>query len=199
MNRFLILLMQYRYLALFPLAAFEGPIVSLIAGFLVHLGYISVLPAFGILILGDIIPDSAYFLLGRYGDQQKLVKKYGGRFKIVRGGFEIAEKMWRDHPRKTMFFSKLAYGLSIPFLISAGLVKMTYMKFLEYTVPATLFQYGVLMAVGYYLGKSFEKAVGYIQYGGILIAVVLIVFIICYAIIIRYARKEIVKLEIQEK
>lgn len=190
--------MKYRYAALFPLSALEGPIISLLVGFLVHLGYLSFLPAYAILILGDVIPDSVYYYIGRLGDHKKITEKYGPKLKGVAASFEIIERLWRDHPRKTMFFSKLAYGLSIPFLLSAGLVKMTFAKFLEYTIPATLFQYGLLMVVGYYLGKSFEAAIKYIKYGGILIALLVVVFIVVYIFMLKYARKKIVEMEIEE-
>ncbi len=195
MEIMLALLIKYRYAALFPLAALEGPVVSLIAGFLVHLGYIAFIPAYAILILGDVIPDSVYFYIGRLGDHKKIAEKYGPKLKGIAASFEVVEKLWRDHPRKTMFFSKLAYGLSIPFLLSAGLVKMSFGKFMEYTMPATLFQYGFLMLVGYYLGKSFELAVKYVKYGGILIAAVLAVFVIVYIVMLRYARKKIIDME----
>ncbi|MEK9185088.1 MAG: hypothetical protein AAB866_02920, partial [Patescibacteria group bacterium] len=180
MDATLALLIKYKYVGLFPLAAIEGPMVSLIVGFLVHLGYLEFIPSYIILILGDIIPDSIYFYIGRLGDHKKITEKYGPKLKGIAGSFEILEKLWRDHPRKTMFFGKLAYSLSIPFLISAGLVKMSFKKFITYAIPATLFQYGLLMLVGYYLGKSFELAINYIKYGGILIAILLSIFVIAY-------------------
>ena len=69
------LLMTYRYLILFPLAAVEGPIVALLVGFLISLGYFQFFPAFGIMILGDLIPDSFYYYLGRFGNKKNLIEK----------------------------------------------------------------------------------------------------------------------------
>ena len=187
------LLIQYRYLILFPLAAFEGPIVALIAGFLWRAGYIAALPAYGILILGDIIPDSFYFYVGRFGNRGKFAEKYTLRFRTVFTNFKIIEKLWQNHPKKTMFFSKLAYGLSIPFLISAGLVNMPYKKFISYAIPVTLFQYGVIMAFGYFIGHSYLLAAQYIEQIYVVIAVILILLIVSYTIISKYARKQIEK------
>jgi len=195
----LALIIHYRYLILFPLAAFEGPFVSVIVGFLLHLGYVSFLPSYFILIMGDVIPDSIYFYIGKYGNHKNVVEKYSKKLKGIAANFDIIEKLWREHPRKTMFFSKLAYGLSIPFLISAGLVGMSYRTFIEYTIPATLFQYGVLMAVGYYLGKSYALAEKYIKYGGLLIGGVLVIFVIIYIISLKYARKQIIDMETETK
>jgi len=67
-------LLQYRYLALFPLACIEGPILALVVGFMVHLGYFSFIPAYFIMVLGDFVPDSVYYFIGRFGDKEKLIK-----------------------------------------------------------------------------------------------------------------------------
>jgi len=192
------LILVYRYWILFPVACLEGPFLALAIGFLVHLGYLSLIPSFLIMILGDLIPDTIYYYIGRRGDSKKLIAKYGERLKMISASFSIIEKLWATHPRKTMFFSKLAYGLSIPFLISAGLVKMSLKNFISYTIPATLFQYGVLMAIGYYLGKSYELAVNYVKGGYILVSIIMIGVIAGYALFVKYSRKQIVTMEREE-
>ncbi len=187
-----LLLTKYGYFILFPLAAIEGPIVSLVVGFLIYLGYLKFLPAYAILLLGDLIPDTVYYYIGRFGNKRKIMEKYGSRLNLV-------EKLWREHGRKTMFFSKLAYGLSGLFLISAGLVKMPFRKFISYAFPVTLFQYGVIMTIGYFLGHSYQLAERYIQYAYIIVAVVFIIFIISYILITKYARKRIKEMEQKEQ
>lgn len=189
------LLMSYRYVLLFPLAAIEGPLVALVAGFMVSFGQLAFLPAYGIMILGDIIPDSFYYYVGRFGNQKDLIERYGRRFAIISKNFALAERMWRGHPAKTMFFGKLAYGLSIPFLISAGLMKMPYKRFLLYAVPVTLFQYGVITAVGYYLGDSYTRAEAYIHEVGIAIAGVVVLSLVGYILVSRFARGKIKAIE----
>ncbi|MDP2945841.1 MAG: hypothetical protein Q8N61_00080 [bacterium] len=192
MEQLVLLLTKYGYFILFPLAAIEGPIVSLVVGFLIYLGYLKFLPAYAILLLGDLIPDTVYYYIGRFGSERKMIEKYGSRLNLI-------EKLWREHGKKTMFLSKLAYGLSIPFLLSAGLVKMPFKKFISYAFPVTLFQYGVIMAIGYFLGHSYQLAERYIQYAYVIVAVVLILFIVSYVFIVKYARKQIEKMEQQER
>ncbi len=74
MEYLVLLLTKYGYFILFPLAAIEGPVVSLVVGFLIYLGYFQFLPAYGILILGDRIPDAIYYYIGRCGNGKALVK-----------------------------------------------------------------------------------------------------------------------------
>lgn len=187
-----LLLTKYGYFILFPLAAIEGPIVSLGVGFLIYLGYFQFLPAYAVLLLGDLIPDTVYYYIGRFGSKRKIIEKYGSHLNLI-------EKLWQEHGRKTMFLSKLSYGLSIPFLISAGLVKMPYKRFIFYAIPVTLFQYGVIMAIGYFLGHSYRLAERYIQYAYVIIAVILIIFIISYVLVVKYARRQIKEMEQQEQ
>jgi len=192
MEQLVLLLTKYGYFILFPLAAIEGPIVSLIVGFLVYLGYLKFLPSYAILLLGDLIPDTVYYYIGHFGSRRKIMEKYGSRLNLV-------EKLWQEHGRKTMFFSKLAYGLSGLFLISAGLTKMPFRKFISYAFPVSLFQYGVIIAVGYLLGHSYQIAERYIQYAYVIVAAVLILFIISYVLVMKYARRKIEKMEQQEQ
>ncbi|MDO8183802.1 MAG: VTT domain-containing protein [bacterium] len=189
------LIIHYRYLILFPIAAIEGPMVALVVGFLISLGYLSFIPAYIILLFGDIIPDTIYYYLGRFGNHDKLRAKYFKPESFLDRNSKIIEHLWNNHGGKTMFFSKLAYGLSIPFLISAGFVKIPLKRFLSLTIPVTIFQYGVLIAVGFYLSKSYNLAITYIKNGGLIFAGVLIIFVIGYFIFYRYAQAQIKKLE----
>ncbi len=192
MDYLILLLTKYGYFILFPLAVIEGPIVSLVVGFLIYLGYLKFLPAYAILLLGDLIPDTVYYYIGRFGSKRKIMEKYGSRLNLI-------EKLWREHGRKTMFLSKLAYSLSIPFLISAGLVKMPYKKFISYAISVTLFQYGIIMAIGYFFGHSYQIAERYIQYAYVIAAAILILFIVSYILITKYARKRIKEMEQKEQ
>jgi len=186
-----LLLTKYGYFILFPLAAFEGPMVSLAVGFFVSLGYLKFLPAYVILLLGDLIPDTIYYYIGRFGSKRKIMEKYGSRLNLM-------EKLWLEHGKKTMFLSKLAYGLSTPFLISAGLVKMPLKRFVSYAFPVTVFQYAAIMAIGYYLGSSYQLAAKFIDYTGIIIAIVFVIFIAVYVFFVKYARRQIEKMEKEE-
>lgn len=198
MEHLVTLITQYGYIILFPLAAIEGPVMGLIAGFIVSLGYLKPVPVYLILILGDIIPDITYYYVGRFGNHRKLGEKYGARFGALSRNFKLIEKLWRDHGKKTMFFSKLAYGLSTPFLISAGLVNMPLRRFVSYAVPVTLAQYLILMLIGYGLGHSFQAAAGYFRYIELGVALVVII-IITYFVLSSYAREQLGELETEEK
>jgi membrane protein DedA with SNARE-associated domain len=193
------LILAYRYWILFPLACLEGPILALVIGFLVHLGYFDILPAFLLMCAGDFFPDNIYYYLGRIGQQKNFLEKYGTRLKFVTDNFAMIEKLWKDHSLKMMFLSKLAYGLSTPLLISAGLAKMPFRKFVTQAFIVTLFQYGVILTLGYYLGYSYVYAAKYIKLVSVILALVLVIFIFTYVNIQKYAKRQLKKLEEAEE
>lgn len=193
------LILTYRYVILLPLAFIEGPILALVVGFLVHLKYFDIIPAFLVMCAGDFFPDVFYYYIGYSGTESKIIKKYRAKSKFVADNMPIIEKLWREQGYKTMFLSKLAYGMSTILLISAGLAKMPFRKYITYAFSVTLFQYGIIMTIGYYLSFSYVFATQYVKLAGIIVAVVLVVFVLIYIKIQKYASQEIKKLEIIEE
>ena len=189
------LLMHYRYLILFPLAAFEGPIISLFAGILVSLGYFNPFIAYIILLLGDLVPDTIYYYVGRHGNSKTFLAKHGHKVGITEKRFETIEYLWKEHGFKTMFMSKLAYGLSTPFLITAGLSGMTLGRFYLFTIPVTVIQYAAFMLLGFYFGSSYEIISQYFKSAEIVIAGLAIVAIAAYYFFSIYMKTELVKKE----
>ena len=194
---FIALISQYGYWVLLPIAMIEGPITALFAGFLVQMGYFNFFIIYAIFILGDFVPDTVYYYIGRYGNKKELREKYEQRFSLLKH-LKVLEKLWHGHTVKTMFFSKLAAGLSGPLLISAGLVKLDFKKFISSAVPVAALQYLVFLSVGYSLGESFESAKKYIESAEIFIALAGIVFIAVFFTVQRYAKNKFESLKNSE-
>ena len=192
------LIIAYRYLILFPLAAIEGPVISIIVGFLSSLGYFNPFVAFVILVLGDIVPDGAYYFFGLWGRNRSFIERYGKKFGLTPERFGVIEHLWEKHPGKTMWTSKLAYGLSTAFLISAGLAKLPLKKFYAEAVPVTLGQYAILMVVGCFFGSSYAAIST--TFSGIeaVIAAVVIAGILYYALT-RFMRARLLREEKEEE
>jgi membrane protein DedA with SNARE-associated domain len=186
------LILQYRYWILFPLACFEGPVISFIVGMLIAGGYFNPVGAYAILIFGDIIPDTGYYYLGRFGARGPLIERYLSKIGITEEHMDVIQRLWHNHGIKTMFFSKLAYGLSTVFLVSAGLVRMPPRKFYLYALPVTLLQYGALMLLGYYFAASFNLITNVVTDVQVFIAAVA-VLIIAYYLLTSYMRTRLLE------
>jgi len=144
------------------------------------------------MILGDFIPDSIYYSIGRFGHKEKILKKFS-KSKFLSKHLDNLENIWHKNSFKAMFISKLAFGLSVPFLITAGIVRLPYKKFVWQALIVTMFQYGVLMMVGYYLGQSYKLAIPYFKYTGIAIAVIAIIVVIIYFAIQIFIKNKVIK------
>ncbi len=193
MEQIIQLLEQYGYLILFPIAAVEGPIVALLVGFLIFLGIFQLVPSMIILVLGDLIPDIVYYSIGKFGNKQDFVKKYSAKVRFISDNFHIVEDLWHKHTKKTMMVSKLAYGLSTPLLISAGLVNVKFFKFVTMSFVQSVIQYAVIISLGYTLGHSYQLAAPYVKNAGVIIAIGIIFFAAVYIVIARKARNKILE------
>lgn len=148
------LLLAYRYWILFPIAVLEGPFLALVVGSLSALGYFDPFLAYLILICGDFVPDTVLYFTGRWGKRAALIEKYGHKIGLSGERFTAIERLWREHPKKTMLMSKLALGLSGPFLVSAGLSGLSPRLYYAVAIPVTTIQYGMLLLIGYHFTYS---------------------------------------------
>ena len=191
------------YIILFPLALFEGPVLALFAGFLVRFGYLEIFAAFTVMVAGDFFPDSFYYYIGRFANKkgwvEKLSKKFSSKSSFILDNRDVINRLWEKHGKKMMLFSKQAYGLSTVLLISAGLSKMSYRRFLAYAFPITLAQYLVFISLGYFLGYSYDIAEPYIVYMRWVLAGVAVAFIVAYIFIQKRVRMSFMNMEQMEK
>jgi membrane protein DedA with SNARE-associated domain len=192
------LLLEFRYLILFPLACLEGPITAFVVGMLVAAGYFNPVVAYIIFIFGDVIPDTVYYALGRYGGRYDFVARNAAKLGIATRESSVVRALWHDHSAKTMLLSKFAYGLSTPLLISAGLVHMPFRRFLVYSFLISLGQYAVLMTLGYYFSSSFGLVSTTLERVGIGITAA-ILFAFMYYLFAKYMRSKVFLAEREEK
>jgi len=182
------LLLAYRYWILFPLALVEGPVVSIIAGLLVSRGIFALVPAYIIIFLGDALPDSIYYVIGRLSHRRNFLKRFGHRFGITEHRLAAMEYLWQHHTAKSVMLSKWAYGLSTVLLISAGLVRLPYRKYFSYVVPLAMAQSAVMLAIGYYFGSSYQIISKYIEGAGWIVAAGVVIFLVIYFFASWYAK-----------
>lgn len=184
-------LIRYKYLVLLPLALAEGPVVAFAAGFLIRTGVLNLWLVYLILISSDLIPDSMFYSIGYYGYHSKFVQNYIGSFRFFHNHFDAVKKLWKNHAWKTILLGKIAYGMALPFLMSAGMVKMPFKKFIWYTFQVTLLQYTVYLALGYASGHFYTMISKYLYVPYYFMAAVVIIFVASYIIVSKYARREI--------
>ncbi len=173
-------LMEYRYGALFVAALVEGPVASFVAGSLSATGHLNLWTAFAVLACKDLLLDTALYGVGR----ASRVPFFARQAQKIRIGTKLRERVltsieqgWRDSPVQLMWVGKLAYGLSAWFMVSAGAAKLPLLKFVAYSVPVMVFQYGVLMTLGYSLSGLSQQASSLVLWIQVVAAAVAVFFI----------------------
>ncbi len=162
---------HYKYVAIFPIAVLEGPIITIISGFLVSRHILAFLPAFLVVYFGDVISDTIFYIIGRNG--RNLIQ----RLKFLRVSDEMINRMearYEKSPWKTMLVAKVSYGLGTVFMLAAGVSKMSLGRFFESVFILNALRSLALLSIGYYFGRmALRLGPTYLQY--YVIAVILIV------------------------
>lgn len=168
LTNFIGFFVHYKYLAIFPIAVLEGPIVSVFCGFLIYRGDLSFLPAFIVVLSGDAISDSFFYFLGRGG--RTYIHKF---LKISDERMAIVESQYEKSPWKTMIVAKISYGLGMVFMAASGLAKMSYRKFFYFMGILNAVRSLTLIAIGYYFGKvAIRYGSKYLTYYGVAVAII---------------------------
>lgn len=173
------ILLDYKYLILFPVTMIEGPIVTVIAGFLVSLNKLNFYISFFIIIFGDLAGDYIYYLIGRFG-KETIIKKFNNKFGFSEEKIINLENHFKINGGKTMLAGKLSHGIGSAFLVAAGIAKMPVGKFFWYnllgTIPKSLF----LLIIGYHYGNSIKKINSFLELSAIIIMTIGIIFLAFY-------------------
>ncbi|MGD0976906.1 MAG: DedA family protein [Minisyncoccia bacterium] len=146
-------LLKYRYLAIFPIAVFEGPILTVIVGFLASLGIFNLLISYTVIVLGDLTGDSLHYAVGRYGGR-KFIEKWGRYVGLSFEKIEPIERQFEKRGNTLLFWGKAMHGLGGAFLIAAGLIHMPFRKFILSNFWPTLLKSAILLMVGFFFGQS---------------------------------------------
>lgn len=154
-NTILRLLYEHRYIFAFLGALFEGTYIMLLSGVLFKFGYFKIWGLLAVLFSGYFLNGIALYLIGRAGGY-KILEKWGKRWHMTRKLIEKLEHYFKHHSVKTIFITRITYGLSLPAFIIAGSLKMKWKKFLSVTFAATVVWVVAIMGLGYVFGLGYD-------------------------------------------
>ena len=169
------LLTQYGYFILLPIAILEGPIVTVLAGYFVFLGYFNFWLVYLIAILGDLIGDVLLFSLGRWGlnAMSDRFKRFIGITPERLGRFQ---NLFARRSGETLLIGKLSHSAGFMVLIGAGVAKMKFSRFIWYNLLGTLPKTMLFLMLGFYFGTAIHNISGQLDR---IFAVLFIILIVC--------------------
>ncbi len=185
----LVLVLQYKYAIMLPLAIIEGPILSVIGGFLMHQGYLDFWPMYLTLMLGDLIGDTVWYAIGRHA-ARPFINRYGHKFGFTDERIAVVDGIFKRHKRKTLLISKLTtgFGLAPIVLMTAGSLGI---GFGEYILLNTIGQFawsGFLIVMGVYFGKFYVAIDA--QFRTMYMIAVVVLLVLGMYFLQRYLRKK---------
>jgi membrane protein DedA with SNARE-associated domain len=155
-------LIQYKYLLLFPVLVFEGPIITVIAGFLVSLGDLDFLRTYTLAVTADLLGDSLYYAVGRLG-AHRVVGRWGKYLGVTWGQVEKVKRHFDRHVGTSLVLGKLTHGVGGLILLAAGVAEVPYGVFLWFNLLGTLPKSLLFLLVGYYFGHGYQKINAYLN------------------------------------
>jgi membrane-associated protein len=166
------LLLHYRYVIILPIAILEGPIITIIGGFLVSMGVLNPFLVYILVVTGDALGDAGCYIIGRWGSP--LVDKYGHKIGVTPKKIHVVKEYFHAHRRKALFFSKVLHGIGFTGLIVAGTLRIPYRKFFTVCFLTTAAQSLILLLIGILFGHAYTTIGQYLNYytaGSIIIGV----------------------------
>ncbi len=165
-----------RYAAIFIGAFFEGPIVMTAVGFFIRLGYFEVVPAYFLLLFGDLVADVAWYYVGYFG-AHKFIRRFGKYINFKEEASEKIKSLFRKHETKIIFISKITmgFGFALVTLITAGMSHVPIKKFTILNFLGGLIWTAIALSLGYFLGNVYLLVAKGSRIGFIVFAFILLV------------------------
>lgn len=183
------LIETHKYIVLFPIAIFEGPIVTVISGFLIASGYLNGVTAYILILIADTIGDALHYLVG-YLLRHKRANFFLTFLRIDENRVFKIEKHFKLHPKKSIIFGKLAHGVGGIIQVVAGIALMPFIEFLWISFLGTLPKSLLLLYVGYTFGKYLPQIDNYFSVGGFVLFGLTALSVFGYIISSKYLEKK---------
>ena len=188
------MLFTYSYLILFPMVVVEGPVVTIISGFLVSLGFMDFIPTYLTIVTADLTGDFLYYCAGRWW----LNKTYKGILNFFSIDMRVVRKLEAAIKKSRgpfLFFGKLSHALGGIILFAAGSAEIPIKEFLWFNFLATLPKSLILLAVGYYFGSTVSNFKKYVDFTVLGLFILTLLLIGLYFLVTYLSNKFIKKLE----
>lgn len=183
-------LTQYRYAVMFPVVVFEGPIITVLGGFLAAHDILNVYIVYVIAVVGDLAGDMLYYSIGRWGRDNRWIRRWVKLVGITDKRIEKLENHFANHSGKTLIFGKISHGIGSVILFASGAAKMPIGEFLWYNLIGTLPKTLIFLLIGYYFGEAYKRISQYIDYTALTTFLIGVALVVGYILIARYLRKK---------
>lgn len=164
---------HWGFWALIPLAILEGPVISLVAGWMMSLGLLGFTSGFVVIVIGDVLGDCVLYAIGR-GGAQGLARWLPARICPPRSRVVPLIRGFRRNGMRLLVMGKLTHAAGAPLLLAAGMARMPLGPFLLANLGAALPKAALLIGLGYAFGEAADQVLDWLLPAGALVLAVLV-------------------------
>jgi len=176
------------YVVIFLGMMFEGDITLFTAGFLTHQGYFNFGTMLTLLFCGAIVGDNMWYVFGEFMAEKKIFSRFKNFLEKSTSPFD---EHLKTRTRRTVFISKLTWGLYRPIILKAAALKISFNKFIEADLVATLVWIFLVGGFGYLTSISFLAARRYLRYTELTLLLAVVTFILISYVARKISKKEL--------
>lgn len=179
LDQIIALVDQYKYLILLPFIVFEGPIATVIGGFLASIGVLNIFLVYFLSVFGDLLGDSMWWCVGRMS-RGKFLSKVLNFLGVKHERFVKLEDHFKKKALRTLFFGKLVYGFETVSLIAAGAAKVPFIKFTLYTMLPSIPKSLLFVVIGFYFGSAYDRISKYLDNAELTVGIVVMAALVLF-------------------
>lgn len=178
------LIATYGYVAIFVGSIFEGEIIILLAGLLVHEGHLSLPLILICAFLGAIAGDTTWFMLGRHGGL-RLSERWPWFKKLAGNPISLVGK----NPISVAFFMRFMYGFRIIVPFSLGMSNLPARTFIFWNALGAGAWVSVFAGLGYLLADTLTLVVGRLRHYELILVMLVILALVTLNLLARWVKK----------
>jgi membrane protein DedA with SNARE-associated domain len=162
-------------------------VVLVFAGFLAAQGRFSIGGAIAAGIAGALTGSSIAYVVGRFGGRA-LALRWGRFLLITEERLERTQEWFGRYGGRAVFVCRLITGLRAIISIPAGLARMSYPRFLAYTLAGTGLWVVTAVLIGYFVGEEWQRIIRFLRRANEIVLVVVIVIAVAAYLVWRFRR-----------
>lgn len=166
------------YPFIFLAMCLEGPMITAAAGFAAALGFFNPWVILVLSILGDLFPDTIYYLIGYIG-RLSVIEKIARRLGLDQERIRRTEDHLKEHFGKTMVALKLTPVVSTLGFMLVGYLRLSFINFTKYSSSVTVPKSIIFLVIGYFFGR-FYNINQYLHYAEVIFPLGIILIMLIY-------------------
>ncbi len=172
--------LEHRYAVLFVASSLEGFNTMVLAGFLVSIGALALVPAALICFAGEFINSCFWYSIG-YGIGAKPIDWFVRNDPRKRRLVERIRRYLERYTGRILLLMKVTFSLTIVTLILTGSIKYRFKKFALYNFIGSIGWIIVTFTIGYFFGQGYKLYISYFAHIGYLLIFVVVVVSLLYS------------------